>query len=182
MLSSLKYSTFRPVSQLSSQVEYIQDFEDESQEYALTKVLVFVWMGRFNFGDMDFAKNIRFSHISQRQEACGMFLLNKNSLCYFKNLYSWRKVNFLSKIVGKSSVLLCAMPEHPFIISNKSLIAHCRYRIETNLLLPSFFPGFVYVISVLSKNSHHHSTSSSLRSFSGRPGFLLLKMIRRWNF
>ena len=139
-------------------------------------------MGRFNFGDMDFAKNIRFSHISQRQEACGMFLLNKNSLCYFKNLYSWRKVNFLSKIVGKSSVLLCAMPEHPFIISNKSLIAHCRYRIETNLLLPSFFPGFVYVISVLSKNSHHHSTSSSLRSFSGRPGFLLLKMIRRRNF
>ena len=72
MQSFLKSSTFRPISYHSSQEEYIQDSEDESQEYASTKEWIFVWMGRFDFGDMDFAKNIRFSHISQRQEACGM--------------------------------------------------------------------------------------------------------------
>ena len=126
MQSSLQSSNFRPVSQHSSQVEYIQDFEDESQDFSSTKEWIFVQMGRFSFGDMDFAKNIMFSHISQRQETCGTFLLNSSSLCFFKNLDSWRKVNFLSKIVVKSSVSLCTMPEHPFVISSKSLIVHSR--------------------------------------------------------
>ena len=53
MQSSLKSSTFRPVSQHSSQVEYIQAFEDESQDYASIKEWIFVWMGRLSFGDMD---------------------------------------------------------------------------------------------------------------------------------
>ena len=130
--SSLKSSTFRPVSQHSSQVEYIQAFEDESQEYASIKEWIFVWMGRLSFGDMDidrdwyFAKNMRFLHISQRPEACRMPLLNTNSLCFFKNLYNWRKVKILSKIAVKLSISLCTMPEHPFIISSKSLIVHSR--------------------------------------------------------
>ena len=46
----------------------------------------------------------------------------------------------------------------------------------------SFFHGFVYVILSLSINWHNHSTSYSLRSFSGRPGFLLFKTVHRLNF
>ena len=79
MQTSLKPSTFRRVSQHLSQAEYIQDFEDESQEYDSTKMWIFVWMSRFNIGHMDFAKSIRFLHISQIQEAWGMSLLNTNS-------------------------------------------------------------------------------------------------------
>ena len=79
MQTSLKSLTFRRVSQHLSQAEYIQDFEDESQECDSTKMWIFVWMSRVNIGHMDFAKSIRFSHISQIQDACGKSLLNTNS-------------------------------------------------------------------------------------------------------
>ena len=84
-LWSLKFSTFRPVSQHLSEVEYIQDFEDESQTCPSTKEWIFIeWMDRFDFGDIDFVKNIRFSYISQRWEAVGVSILNTNTLCFFK--------------------------------------------------------------------------------------------------
>ena len=68
MQLSLKFSTFRPLSQHLSEVEYIQDFEDESQACPSTKewIIGIEWMDRFDFGNMDFVKKIKFSYISQR--------------------------------------------------------------------------------------------------------------------
>ena len=134
---------FRRVSQYSSHVDYMHSFEDESQENASAKACTLVSTGILTLDDIDLAKKVKFSQISQRQDACGMSLLKANSLCCFRNLYSCLKVNFFSKILGTSSVSLWNTSEHPFNIFSRYLIVHKSYRIGTNLLLPFSLPRYL---------------------------------------
>ena len=117
-----------------------------------------------------------------------MSLLNTNSLWSFGNLYSWWKVHFLLNIIGRLSVSLCTMQEHPFIISNKCLIVHSRLRIGTNLLFPftlpiywwSFLPEFGYAMSDISINWHNDPTSSLHTSFLDVLAYCCLKQFVDW--
>ena len=114
--SSQKSVIFRRVSQHSLNVEYMHSFENESHKSASTKECRLVSIGILILDDIDLAKNVKFSQISQRQDACGMSLLKTNSLCCFRNLYGCLKVNSFSKILTKSSVSLWITSEHVYLI------------------------------------------------------------------
>ena len=96
----------------------MHSFEDESHENASNKECTMVSIGILTLDNIDLAKKVKFSQISQRQDACGMFLLKSKSLCYFRNLYSCLKVNSFSKILGKSSVSLWITSEHSISLAN----------------------------------------------------------------
>ena len=54
--------------------------------------------GSSNFLFSPLASKTQLSQMSHKQEPCGMFLLQQNSLCAFKELYNCKKVNDILKV------------------------------------------------------------------------------------
>ena len=158
----------------------MHSFEDESHENASTKECTLVSIRILTLDDIDLAKKVKFSQISQRQDACDMALLKMNSLCCFRNLYSCLKVNSFSKILGKSPVSLWITSGYPFNTFSRSLIVHKRYRIGTNLVLLFSLP--MYLWSFFSGVVAGYA--GSLHKFTQPFNFVFTKIVAwaLWNF
>ena len=89
-------------------------------------------------------RRVVFSHISHKQELCGMFFLKEYSLLAFKIPYSWLKVNSFSNFTKKVSEILI-LPD-PLAMSSMSLMFHNKY---LHFLSEDFFTVYftnVYII------------------------------------
>ena len=87
-----------------------------------------------------FANKTEFSHVSQRQEVCGMFLLYMYCLWFLIKSYSWLKVSFSENVVWKFSGACLINATVPFNISCKSFKDHSKYWRGKYCCSPSVLP------------------------------------------